>query len=188
MKVTILARLNNDHKNIVSLLNILEVKYEKLEIDETVNYSLIRDIVEYMKTYSENSHDPLEDIIDSYYTATYPAEDNCKELAREHQKLIDLTSSLMMNLNLILSDTVVSRESLAMDLKLYVAEQKRHMLYENSTVFPIWSKMTEMDWQYIKKLCLFNLTDDPLFNGNDNHLFEELREYIIETKNELKAA
>ncbi|WP_254304103.1 hemerythrin domain-containing protein [Shewanella sp. VB17] len=182
-----LTRLNNDHKNIVNLLHILEVKYEKLKNGEAVSYTLIRDIIEYMKTYAENSHDPLEDIIDSYYTATYPYEKYSKELAIDHQKLIDSTSSLMTKLNLILNDAVVSRERLAIDLKLYVTEQKKHILYENSIIFPMWSTMTDKDWQNIQQQCSFKLIDDPLFNSDDS-LFEELREYITESKDALSAA
>ncbi|ACA85569.1 Hemerythrin HHE cation binding domain protein [Shewanella woodyi ATCC 51908] len=179
MEITMLARLNNDHKHIAILLNILKVKYSRLEVGEAVNYNLIRDIVEYMQSYAEHSHHPLEDIIDSYYMAKYSPEARDEKLAKEHQKLTEFSASLMANLNLILSDVVVSREQLIIDLKSYVAEQEEHMVYENSTIFPLWSKMTdEEDWKNIQQECSLKLIDDPLFNDDDNVLFEELREYI----------
>ncbi|MEC4727825.1 hemerythrin domain-containing protein [Shewanella sp. D64] len=174
-----LARLNNDHKHIAILLNILKVKYGRLELGEAVNYNLIRDIVEYMQSYAEHSHHPLEDIINQYYMTKYSSEVGNDKLLREHQKMIALSASLMTSLNLILSDVVVPKEQLVMDLKSYVTEQEGHMAYENSIIFPLWSKMTdEEDWKEIGQECYLKLVDDPLFNGNDNTLFEELREYI----------
>ena len=90
----------------------------------------------------------------------------------------ELSASLMTGLNLILSDVVVPREQLFIDLKSYVTEQEEHMVYENSIIFPLWSKMTDEDWQDIQQECSLKLIDDPLFSDNDNALFEELREYI----------
>ena len=154
------------------------MKYRRLEIGEGVNYNLIRDIVEYMQSYAEHSHHPLEDIIDGYYKAKYPPKEYNDRLVTEHQNLRELSASLMTGLNLILSDVVVPREQLFIDLKSYVTEQEEHMVYENSIIFPLWSKMTDEDWQDIQQECSLKLIDDPLFSDNDNALFEELREYI----------
>jgi len=174
-----LARLNSDHKHITILLNVLKVKYRKLAEGEAVNFNLIRDVVEYMQSYAEHSHHPLEDIIYNYYLEKVSQEDSPNKLADEHHQLIDASASLMATLNLILSDVVVSREQLVVDLKEYVALQERHMNYEDTVIFPLLAKeMDKNDWGNIQELCSLKLIDDPLFSDNDNALFEELRDYI----------
>lgn len=111
--------------------------------------------------------------------AKYAPKEINDHLVTEHQKLRELSASLMTSLNLILSDVVVHREQLFIDLKSYVTEQEEHMVYENSIIFPLWSKMTdEEDWNGIRQECSLKLIDDPLFSDNYNALFEELREYI----------
>ncbi|CAM3231511.1 hemerythrin domain-containing protein [Shewanella violacea] len=173
-----LARLNHDHKHMAILLNILKVKHNRLAQGEAVNFNLIRDVVEYMQTYAEHSHHPLEDIIYSYYLKK-TAHMGTKQLAEQHQGLIDESASLMASLNLILSDVVVSREQLVLDLRAYVILQEEHMLFEETDIFPRWAEVIDQtDWQEIQALCSLKLIDDPLFSDNDNVLFEELRDYI----------
>ncbi|AQS37554.1 hypothetical protein Sps_02400 [Shewanella psychrophila] len=182
MGTTMLARLNHDHKHIAILLNILKVKHNRLAQGEAVNFNLIRDVVEYMQSYAEHSHHPLEDIIYSYYLKK-TAETGTEKLADQHQGLIDASASLMASLNLILSDVVVSKEQLVLDLKAYVILQEDHMLFEERDIFPRWAEVIDQtDWQEIRALCSLKLIDDPLFSDNDNVLFEELRDYI--TKDE----
>lgn len=174
-----LARLNHDHKHIAILLKILKVKQRRLAQGEMVNFNLIRDVVEYMQSYAEHSHHPLEDIIYSYYltkTAQTSGEDT---LAAQHKSLVDASASLMASLNLILSDVVVSKEQLILDLKAYVTQQQDHMSYEETVIFPQWDKaIGPDDWREIQALCTLKLINDPLFSDDDNVVFEELREYI----------
>ncbi len=174
-----LARLNKDHRHIAILLNILKVKYRRLADGEAINFNLIRDVVEYMQSYAEHSHHPLEDLIYSYYLKKLAMTEPDDKLAQQHQELIEASASLMSSLNLILSDVVVSKEQLVLDLKSYVSLQQEHMYYEDSVVFPQWAKVIDdTDWREIQALCTLKLIDDPLFSDNDNVLFEELREYI----------
>lgn len=62
-----LARLMHDHKHIGILLKILKTKHIKLAAGEGINYNLVRDIVEYMQSYAEHSHHPLEEVISEFY-------------------------------------------------------------------------------------------------------------------------
>lgn len=125
-----LARLHNDHKHIAILLNILKNKQQRLQHGEAVNFNLIRDIVEYMQSYAEHSHHPLEDLINEFYIQTHPEEALEKQLGEEHHNLIESSTSLMSTLNLILSDVPVQNETLSQALKEYVEAQRNHMMYE----------------------------------------------------------
>ncbi len=174
-----LARLMHDHKHIGILLKILKAKHIKLAAGEGINYNLVRDIVEYMQSYAEHSHHPLEEVISEFYWNKLGRAHINETLTSEHKKLVDASASLMATLNLILSDVVVSKEQLVGDLESYVALQQSHMDFEESTVFPKWANViTESDWQTVVQMCDARLIDDPLFSESDNVLFEELKEYI----------
>ena len=174
-----LARLMHDHQHIGILLKILKAKHTKLATGEGINYNLVRDIVEYMQSYAEHSHHPLEEVISEFYWHKLGRDHVNETLTSEHKKLVEASASLMATLNLILSDVVVSKEQLVSDLDSYVALQQSHMDFEESTVFPKWSNViSEDDWLTVMQMCDARLIDDPLFSDSDNALFEELKEYI----------
>lgn len=178
MDKMILKRLMNDHKHIAILLNILAKKNHKLSQGESVNFALIRDVVEYMQVYAEHSHHPVEDITYDYFVKTYSSPSTTR-LHEEHSGLAESSGALMYSLNLILSDVVISREKLISDLKAYVEIQTTHMQYEETELFPLFAKqMQPHDWEKIWQQCEQRLVDDPLFNESDDNIFEELKEHI----------
>lgn len=173
-----LQRLMHDHKNIATLLNILSNKLTRLAEGQGVDFHLVRDIVEYMQSYAEHSHHPLEDIIFDYYS-NKTGQANCGQLYNEHHRLAAASGALVYSLNMILSDVVISREKLINDLQDYIELQLSHMQYEERDVFPNFVKVfDDSDWQKITVLCQKRLIDDPLFNDNDKTMFEDLRSYI----------
>ncbi|WP_254843579.1 hemerythrin domain-containing protein [Shewanella sp. UCD-KL21] len=182
MEKMILKRLMNDHKHIAILLNILAKKNHKLSQGESVNFALIRDVVEYMQVYAEHSHHPVEDITFDYFVKHFPSPSTTR-LHDEHSGLAESSGALMYSLNLILSDVVISREKLVSDLKAYVEIQTAHMQYEEKELFPLFAKqMQASDWDNIWQQCEQRLVDDPLFNDSDDNIFEELKEHIAEVE------
>ncbi|KFZ38270.1 hemerythrin [Shewanella mangrovi] len=174
-----LPRLQNDHKHIAVLLNLLKGKYKKLADGEAINFALVRDVVEYMQGYAEHSHHPLEDIVYEYYLERFARQDSAQRLSHEHQKLVDASSALASTLNLILNDIVVAKEKLVEELKAYVTMQEQHLQFEEENVFPLLAKtMTDEDWQKVADMCSERLVEDPLFTDGDDVVFEELRHYI----------
>ncbi|MCE9685295.1 hemerythrin domain-containing protein [Shewanella sp. AS16] len=175
-----LQRLINDHKHIGILVSLLEKKCMRLADGEAVNFNLIRDILEYMQVYVEHSHHPLEEIIYEYYLNKVSAAVETEQLAAEHKRLFEASSVLMASLNLILSDVVVARDKLIADLQNYVALQRRHMAFEETEIFPLFSEhLNAQDWADISASSMQRLVDDPLFSDNDKQVFEELRDYLL---------
>lgn len=173
-----LKRLMHDHKHIAVLLNVLKNKQMKLSEGESINFSVVRDIVEYMQGYAERCHHPIEDIIYAYYLA-HKTNDTIDKLSAEHESVIQSSATLMATLNLILSDIVVAREKLIVDFAEYVALQERHMQMEEREIFPLLAKsLTEQDWQVIELECQKSLIDDPLFLDREQKEFEDLRAYL----------
>lgn len=150
----------------------------KLSDGESINFIVVRDIVEYMQGYAERCHHPVEDIIYAYYLA-HKANDSIDKLSAEHELVIQASAALMTTLNLILSDIVVAREKLIVDFADYVALQERHMQMEEREIFPLLAKtLTEQDWQLIESECQKSLIDDPLFLDREQKEFEDLRAYL----------
>jgi hemerythrin-like domain-containing protein len=174
-----LQRLMRDHQHIAILLKILRNKYNRLVAGELVNFNLIRDILEYMQSYVEHSHHPMEDIIYEYYLTRKPDAIRWDRLAHEHRQLIDASNSLVADLNLVLNDVVVAKDKLAVKLIDYIESQERHMQFEEDEIFPeLMAQMSEEDWNQVEQLSVQKLIDDPLFSGDDKQLFNELRHYI----------
>ncbi|WP_394129863.1 hemerythrin domain-containing protein [Shewanella maritima] len=178
-----LKRLRRDHQHIAILLDILAKKQRKLAVGEGVNFSLVRDIVEYMQSYAEHSHHPLEDITYDFFMKKTGGL-NSSQLHDEHTRLAESSGALMYSLNMILSDIVISREKLVADLKSYIELQQLHMEYEEREIFPHFVKsLTVEDWAEIEKLCHQKLVDDPLFSESDEVTFDELKAYIADIDN-----
>ncbi|SIQ61162.1 Hemerythrin-like domain-containing protein [Shewanella morhuae] len=173
-----LKRLMNDHKHIAVLLNVLKNKQMKLSEGESINFTLVRDIVEYMQGYAERYHHPTEDIIYAYYL-THKANGSVDKLSADHERVGQASSALMATLNLILSDIVVAREKLIIDFAEYVALQKQHMEMEGREVFPLLSSgLTDQDWQLIELECQKAHIDAPFFQKQEQQEFESLRAYF----------
>ena len=173
-----LKRLMHDHKHIAVLLNVLKNKQMKLSEGESINFIVVRDIVEYMQGYAERCHHPVEDIIYAYYLA-HKTNGAMDKLSAEHEVVIQVSAALMNTLNLILSDIVVAREKLIADFAEYVELQERHMQMEEREIFPLFAQnLTEQDWQVIEKECQDSLIDDPLFLDREQQEFDELRAYL----------
>ncbi|MGE6568258.1 hemerythrin domain-containing protein [Shewanella vesiculosa] len=178
-----LQRLMHDHKHIAILLNILSNKLTRLADGQGVNFNLVRDIVEYMQSYAEHSHHPLEDIIFDYYSNKI-GQANSGQLYNEHHRLAEASSALVYSLNMILSDVVISRDQLVKDLQEYIELQEKHMQYEERDVFPNFVNVfDEKDWQKVTVLCEKRLIEDPLFNDSNKTVFEDLRAYIEHADN-----
>ncbi|MCW3173412.1 hemerythrin domain-containing protein [Shewanella subflava] len=181
-----LKRLKRDHQHIAILLDILNNKNSRLIEGEPVNFNLVRDIVEYMQGYAEHSHHPLEDITYHYYVKKMSVP-NSEQLRNEHDKLAQVSGSLMYSLNMILSDIVISREKLINDLANYIKLQVEHMQYEEQEIFPLFAKsLNDDDWHKVEQLCNKKLVDDPLFSENDNAIFDDLRAYIANVERKMK--
>ncbi len=173
-----LNRLMHDHRHLAVLLNVLKNKQIKLSEGEAINFIVVRDIVEYMQTYTERSHHPVEDIIYGYYL-THKANNEINKLGAEHQVLIQASAALMGTLNLILSDIVVARDKLIADFADYVVLQEKHIEMEERDIFPLLAEhLTEQDWQIIELQCRDALIDDPLFLDREQQAFDELRSYL----------
>ena len=88
----ILEIIHTEHGYINRLLKVLQQKLESIKNGQSVDYSLIKDIVDYLHNYAQCCHHPKEDILYHYYQSHYAKNDDMKSLEQEHQELAQLTS------------------------------------------------------------------------------------------------
>lgn len=163
-----LHRLQQEHKHIDVLLKVLEEKAQALSSGAQVNFKLVRDVLEYMQGYSENSHHPLEDVIYHYYLSKYQDTHGTSRLMLEHESLIKSSDDLVHSINLILSDVVVPKDKLIQQITDYVEEQRAHINYEERDIFPLLKRLMPHDWDNIVKICREKDDYDPMLSRIDN--------------------
>lgn len=163
-----LHRLQQEHKHIDVLLRVLEEKADALGKGENVNFKLVRDVLEYMQGYAENSHHPLEDVIYNYYLSKYQDTHGTSRLMQEHDALVKVSDDLVNTVNLILSDVVVAKEKLITQILDYVKVQREHISYEERDIFPLLKRLMPHDWDNIVRICREQPDYDPMLSRIDN--------------------
>lgn len=87
-----LERIHREHGYMVRLLAILRKKLIRLRDEEPINYSLVKEIVDYLCDHSERTHHPKEDLIYHYFIEKYGEQKQIQNLELEH---IELSNSHM---------------------------------------------------------------------------------------------
>nr|MBU5881473.1 hemerythrin domain-containing protein [Vibrio cholerae O1] len=58
-----MERNRREHSNMVRLLSILRHKLDLVKIEQPINYSLLKEIVDNLASHSEKVHNPKENIL-----------------------------------------------------------------------------------------------------------------------------
>ncbi|EAS42315.1 cation-binding protein [Photobacterium profundum] len=173
-----LDSIHTEHGYINRLLNILQQKLDAIENGRTVNYSLIKDIVEYLQQYAEHCHHPKEDILYHYYQSHYAKNGDMQSLEQEHHQLAQLTAEFADTVEMVLMDAVIPLDIFAEKLNVFVVRQKAHLEFEEKNIFPLIRRdFTAEDWVAVsKELQVYQ--DDPLFGEHVDARYQKLSEHI----------
>ncbi|CAG9000427.1 MAG: hypothetical protein CENE_02422 [Candidatus Celerinatantimonas neptuna] len=175
-----LDNLMHDHVNIAALLKVLEHKLDLIRSEKSVKYKLIADIITYLGDYADKYHHPREDAIYDYF-CKYRADglDISDKLAREHQKLHELTEELDEVVQLILLDAVIPLDQFSQKLEHFISAQWDHLNFEEREIFPLLKeKLTEDDWRIIEQNWEHSDYNDPLFGSKVEQHYSALAERI----------
>ncbi|QUM86485.1 MULTISPECIES: hemerythrin domain-containing protein [unclassified Moritella] len=178
-----LSLIIKDHKQVEQLLNVLTEQLAELESElQGVNFTLMGDIVNYLRNYIERYHHPKEDLIYSYYLEHY-VEDAAmpNRLASEHQSLKFLSRELSSSLNMIQLDSVMPFDELAAQLKEFVNKQRAHIQYETNVVMPLMAeKFTPDDWCHIEHLWKNGSLQEVQTFAEFNDTYNQLKQQIVQ--------
>ena len=118
MKNVIQSRLSEDQRNVARLLRLMSRELDKVEKAEPANLELLQDIMQYMTTYPDQTHHPLEDAMyQQLRTRHPPAGTVAKRMFEEHLQLSDLASECLHVLQLAVDGGLVERTAAALRAK-----------------------------------------------------------------------
>ncbi len=177
----IMEQIHREHGYMVRLLAILKRKWSALKQEEPINYSLLKEVIDYLSTHSETVHHPKEDILYHYFIEHYPAGAGMKNLAEEHKALSDKTSDFLLTVEMILKDAIVPQEVFIARLEEFIQSQKRHLDFEEREVLPLINKtFTTQDWQKVESQWKQS-DEDPVFGDTIADKYRQLAERVRQT-------
>ncbi|WP_117233727.1 hemerythrin domain-containing protein [Vibrio maerlii] len=179
-----IERIKREHGYMVRLLAILKSKLAQLNNEKTINYSLVKEIVDYLGNHSEKVHHPKEDILYRYFIDHYGDQQDIENLELQHVELSKNTHDFLDIVEMILQDAVVPKEVFVERLEHFIVEQKQHLDMEEKNVLPlIKTAFTTEDWKNVE--AMWEVTeDDPVFGDTIADQYKQLADRVKQNERE----
>ena len=147
----IIERLSREHRNIETLLAVLERELEIFDRGDRPDYEVIRAIISYFEVYPELYHHPQEDLVFAKLKLRDPAAAaKVGDLAREHQKGAERLRRVAHAVDNVLADREILRQNVDPIVRDFIEHERRHMMMEDRDFFPAALKALEpQDWTEI---------------------------------------
>jgi hemerythrin-like domain-containing protein len=108
----IIELLSREHRNIETLLTVLERELEIFDRGDRPDYEIIRAIISYFEVYPEVYHRPQEDLVFAKLKIRDPAAAaKVGDLAREHQKGAERLHRVAQAVDSVLADRELLRQN-----------------------------------------------------------------------------
>ncbi len=175
----ILDELEEDHRNLARLLDLLGRELNTFKEGGRPDYDLVEDILEYCLHYPDLCHHPKEDLIFEKLQARDPATANIiGNLKREHEKLSTLTWGFSIAVRNVLDDETLPRDWFMDVANDYLSFSRNHMQMEEVLFFPEARKhLTPEDWAELDDT--WEMVEDPLFGEGIQKKYEGLYREIM---------
>jgi hemerythrin-like domain-containing protein len=180
----IIERLRREHRNVESLLAVLERELRVFDHAGHTDYEIIRAILGYFALYPEVYHHPQEDSVFAKLKIRDPAAAaKVGDLAREHRNGTERLQRAAQAVAGVLADSEVRREDVDKAFRDFIEHQRRHMMMEDRDFFPAALKALEpQDWTEIASTLISH--NDPLFSDAAEQTFDTLRARIMQLARE----
>ncbi len=175
----VIEELHRDHINLAKLLDLLEEEVDRFCEERNPDYTLMREILDYIVHYPNEYHHPKEDAIFEKLVAIQPeAKASIRILRQDHEMLGNLTRELNDFLQMICVGQVVKRSTVARVARTYIVATRQHMKTEETEIFPlIEENLVESDWSSIED-TLEAQNNDPLLGKASRIPYENLYTHI----------
>jgi hemerythrin-like domain-containing protein len=179
--------LRQEHRNIESLLRVLEREIAIFDAGDTPDYEVVRAVIGYFKDYPDACHHPKEDMmVEKIALRDKAAAERIGDLASEHRAEARRLRRMSDAVENVLRDEEVLRETVDAIVRDFIAHERRHMAMEESLVFPAALDVLEVeDWAELA-LKLAD-RDDPFYRIGFEPKFSMLRQAILEMEEEAEA-
>ncbi|MCW8847641.1 MAG: hemerythrin domain-containing protein [Sedimenticola sp.] len=174
----LLEKLHKDHRNLEKILDLLTAQLDQFLAGRESDFDLKIELLEYMETYADQGHHPLENVI---FTVARPLVGERAELMdrliTQHHELGQLTRIFRNSLENIYQGGVMSRDELEVQGREFIALQRQHLALEEQEAFPMLDEvLTDEHWKTIIEQSPNH--DDPVFDKPDKIRFQTLFEYL----------
>ncbi|WP_428242580.1 hemerythrin domain-containing protein [Gynuella sp.] len=167
MAAKLLEHLHNEHKNLSRFLYCFRYQLQGFgDPDQDANINLIMDMLDYINTFPERYHHPVEDVIfKKLLSKSIPDPDIITGVLAQHAKLEEITQKLKNDFNAVAMDIAMPMDQLKIDAHLYLDMQLEHLDVEESDIFPLADEyLEEDDWTELENM-VETISEDPLFDN-----------------------
>jgi hemerythrin-like domain-containing protein len=182
----LLEILREEHRNIETLLRVLERELEIFDCTERPDYEVVQAVIGYFEDYPDCCHHPKEDVVFAKLKARDPAAAaSVGDLEAEHRKGADRLRKVARVVESVLGEREVLRQTVHDIVREFIEKERRHMEMEERVLFPAVAKaLSPEDWAEINA----RLRNDPSLNRASEEEFNALRQRILEWEQESAAA
>jgi hemerythrin-like domain-containing protein len=180
--------LRQEHRNIESLLRVLERELRVFDRGERPDYEIVLAVIDYFEDYPDTCHHPKEDMIVEKLRARDPvAAATIGDLEGEHQTGTKRLRQVAQAVERVLSDQDLVRENVANIVRDFIDQERQHMAMEERVVFPAaLNALQPQDWADIA-LKLADRYDTFHQLGFFEEKFNKARRSILEMEGEAQA-
>jgi len=174
----LLERLNQDHKHLALVLDLLEKLLDLFHEGEEPDYELICEMLEYMENYEDQVHHPSEDLIFERMKARGSHHSVIDVLMKQHSVLGELTRYFRQSLEGIVHEEVLRRDQVEAQGRDLVETLRNHLNLEEGEAFPLAREvLTDADWEELEREA--SAVADPVFGDRDPARFRALYQYLM---------
>ncbi|NEV77607.1 hemerythrin domain-containing protein [Rhodopseudomonas sp. BR0C11] len=183
----IIELLNDEHRNIARLLDVLEQELSVFDRRERPDYEIFQAIIQYFKEYPEACHHPKEDVVYRILKERNPAvAGTVGDIEKEHELEVDRLANFAKVVDDVLADQELPRQTFHAAARDFIEHQRRHMLKEEQLLFPAaLETLTPEDWAKIDAPIPHR--KDPMFDGETASKFQNLYATILRWEQETAA-
>ncbi len=179
--------LLREHRNIESLLCVLERELSLFDRGERPDYEVLGAVIDYFKDYPDSCHHPKEDMIVDKLKARDPAvAETVGDLAAEHREEAKRLRRVAEAVENVLGDQEILRLTVDEIIRDFIDHERRHMRMEERVLFPAaLTTLRSEDWADLA-LALADRAD-PFDQLDREQKFNTLRRGILKMEEEAEA-
>ncbi|MDY6942992.1 MAG: hemerythrin domain-containing protein [Pseudomonadota bacterium] len=172
------TRLSVDHRRIGDILDLLELELVKRQQGDDMEMSLLQQSIGYYDEYMHRFHHPTEDVI---YQHAVRIDQELQPLVDglrvEHDRMRVATRRLLEEIDEQEVRADPSPTVLIADLRNFVYMERRHVNFEEKTVFPMLQETLEfIDWAAVERQLPD--VDDPLCGDSASDRYHALSQIL----------
>ena len=178
----VLDSILREHRTITEVLNVLEAQVDLFEQADQPDYDLIREIIDYFRTFPDLYHHPKEDLMFERLKAKDAASVRpFGNLEALHDEISERLGDFSRAVSRVMMEAEMPRDTFVKLAREFIAGERAHMKAEEQHFFPVAAKLLNKDdWSEIDKII--EKFQDPLLDPATNSRFSLLREQVSALK------